>query len=78
MKQIISCLLVIGSCQKPDFTIDSTKLDTPSELNAKATGKCEPIQAWVGQVRGRMDQPALYETQNGVNSGFAMERVSFK
>lgn len=31
----------------------------------KLLGKCEPIQAWVGQVRGRMDQTALYETQNG-------------
>ncbi len=59
---------MIGSCQKSEFTIDPAKLYTPSELNAKASGKCDQIKAWEGQavrVRGRIDQPVLSESQNG-------------
>ncbi|OZI08831.1 hypothetical protein BWI93_07295 [Siphonobacter sp. BAB-5385] len=72
MKKIICTLaVVIGACQKPggdDDTINPTKLYTPSELNAKSNGACDQAKAWEGQmvqVRGRIDQPVLTETQNG-------------
>ena len=62
---IIACMF---GCNKSGFEIDPGKTYTPSQLTAQAGGKCNTIQSWEGKmvrVRGRIDQPALFKSQNG-------------
>lgn len=55
-------------CHKPDFEINSETVYSPSELRKQAEGPCRKILSWEGlsiQVKGRIDQPDLFETQHG-------------
>lgn len=68
-KRILLPLVFWGfSCHKADFELNPETVYSPGELQKQAQGPCRKALSWEGisiQVKGRIDQPNLFETQNG-------------
>ncbi len=68
-KMLLFPLVFLGiCCHKPDFEINSETVYSPGDLQKQAKGPCQTTLHWEGKpirVRGRIDQPDVFGTQNG-------------